>query len=54
MFEFFVQRRAPEYVRLAPQFCDWATELVRQTYMGWRKRGVAHLSPRGCKLISAR
>lgn len=33
MFEVVGCRRAPEYVRLAPRFCDWVTKFVRLTYL---------------------
>ncbi|KGS25133.1 hypothetical protein X941_4822 [Burkholderia pseudomallei MSHR5569] len=41
MFEVVGCRRAPEYVRLAPQFCDWAPKLVRLTYMDRRRKAPA-------------
>ncbi|KGD37675.1 hypothetical protein DP44_1792 [Burkholderia pseudomallei] len=35
MFEVVGCRRAPEYVRLAPRFCDCVTKLVRLTYLSY-------------------
>jgi hypothetical protein len=46
MFDGELSRRAPEYVRLAPRFCDCGTEFVRLTYLSKKNLPYLQVRPR--------